>query len=81
MVSFTGHLGGVQGGSVGTGEKSRAGGRHEHPVGRPRVRVGAQDNPKMLAYSVPPGYERKKPVKRPKLGPSYRQRIRSVWNL
>ena len=24
---------------------------------------------KMLAYSVPPGYERKKPVKRPKLGP------------
>jgi transposase len=24
---------------------------------------------KMLAYSVPPGYERKKPVQRPKLGP------------
>src|SRR3954469_17314263 len=24
---------------------------------------------KMLAYSVPPGYERKKPVARPKLGP------------
>jgi transposase len=24
---------------------------------------------KMLAYAVPPGYERKKPVKRPKLGP------------
>jgi transposase len=24
---------------------------------------------KMLAYSVPPGYQRKKPVKRPKLGP------------
>ena len=24
---------------------------------------------KMLTYSVPPGYERKKPVKRPKLGP------------
>jgi len=24
---------------------------------------------KMLAYSVPPGYERKKPVRRPKLGP------------
>jgi hypothetical protein len=24
---------------------------------------------KMLAYSVPPGYERKKPVTRPKLGP------------
>jgi helix-turn-helix, Psq domain len=24
---------------------------------------------KMLAYSVPPGYARKKPVKRPKLGP------------
>ena len=24
---------------------------------------------KMLAYSVPPGYERKKPVLRPKLGP------------
>ena len=24
---------------------------------------------KMLAYSVPPGYERKRPVERPKLGP------------
>ena len=24
---------------------------------------------KMLAYSEPPGYERKKPVQRPKLGP------------
>ena len=24
---------------------------------------------KMLAFSVPPGYQRKKPVKRPKLGP------------
>ncbi|MCC7498844.1 MAG: hypothetical protein IT160_14780 [Bryobacterales bacterium] len=24
---------------------------------------------KMLAFSVPPGYQRKKPVKRPRLGP------------
>src|SRR5690242_5704745 len=64
-----GHLGGVQGGSVCTREEGRSGGQHEHPGSGAGIWVGAQDDPKMLAYSVPPGYERKKPVKRPKLGP------------
>ena len=35
---------------------------HEFGLSRKTIR-------KMLAYSVPPGYERKKPVLRPKLGP------------
>src|SRR5262249_20118447 len=44
-VCFMGHLGGVQGGSVCTREKGRAGGRHEHPAGVSGVRVGTEDDP------------------------------------
>ena len=33
------------------------------------VQIARKTIRKMLAYAVPPGYERKKPVKRPKLGP------------
>ena len=35
---------------------------------------------KMLAYSVPPGYERKKPVHRPKLGP-WLSVIDQIWRM
>jgi hypothetical protein len=34
---------------------------------------------KMLQFSLPPGYERKKPVERPKLGPWLGSSTRSWW--
>src|SRR5437764_15085842 len=69
MVCFMGHLGGAQGGSVCASEKGRSGGRHSIRQAAREFGLARKTIRKMLAYSVPPGYERKKPVARPKLGP------------
>ena len=49
---------------------SRASGRHEHPAGGAGVSgCRAKPSARCWQFSLPPGYERKKPVFRPKLGP------------
>jgi hypothetical protein len=48
---------------------SRAGGRHEHPAGGAGVWAVTEEHPQNAAVFFAPGYARKKPVARPKLGP------------
>ena len=60
----------VPSGTVSARPKSMHGRRHEHQGGFPRVFGLHRDTVrKMLAHSVPPGYRRRKPPTRPKIGP------------
>ena len=68
-VALTGRRGDVSGGERTRGSGGRVVSRDEHPRGHRRVFGVAQDGPKMLSFSVPDGYRRGKPPRRPKLGP------------
>ncbi len=62
----------VQGGRISAGSPGGDGGGDEHSGGGAGIRaaLGHRDTVrKMLAYSVPPGYRRQTPPRRPKLEP------------
>ena len=58
-----------QGGRISAGPQGGDGGWDEHTGGLPGVRAAPGQVRKMLAFSVPPGYLRQSPPKRPKLEP------------
>ena len=65
-----GHRRDVPSGDLWACTASGSGGGQESTVGSAGVWTGARTTVrKMLGYSIPPGYRRKEPAKRPKLGP------------
>jgi len=59
----------VHSGALCASATSCTGGRQERARGSTRVWSGAGDGTKTLRHSLPPGYRRKEPAKRPRLGP------------
>jgi len=64
-----GHRRDVHGGTVCAGEAGGSCGRQEPASGGPGVWAGAEDGWQDAGVSLPPGYQRQKPIRRPKLGP------------